>query len=132
MLINKIMEIPFPIPFSVISSPSHIRNAAPAVKATTEIITDVYPDSVKNPWLRNPITIARPSIKASTIERYLVYSLIFFLPSSPSFCNSSKRGIAMVRSCTIMDAVMYGVMFNAKMDILVKDPPVITSRKFNA
>ena len=23
-------------------------------------------------------------------------------------------------------------MFNAKMDILVKDPPVITSRKFNA
>ena len=29
----------------------------------------------------------------------------------------------------MMDAVMYGVMFNAKIDIFSKDPPVIADKK---
>ena len=47
-------------------------------------------------------------------------------------CISSSFGIAMVRSCMIMDDVMYGVMFNAKMDIFSKDPPVNAEKKLNA
>ena len=35
MLANRIMEIPLPIPNSVICSPSHIRSAEPAVKVRT-------------------------------------------------------------------------------------------------
>ena len=31
-----------------------------------------------------------------------------------------------------MEDVMYGVMFNASMDIWVKDPPVNASKKLNA
>ena len=33
-----IIDIPFPIPLSVISSPSHIRNAVPAVNDTVIVI----------------------------------------------------------------------------------------------
>ena len=43
---------------------------------------------------------------------------IFLRPSSPSRCISSNFGIAIVRSCIIMDEVIYGVMFNAKIDML--------------
>ena len=39
MLIIRTIEIPFPTPFSVILSPTHIRNAEPAVRDTTTVIT---------------------------------------------------------------------------------------------
>ena len=37
ILINKIIDIPFPTPFSVILSPNHIKNVAPAVKDDDEL-----------------------------------------------------------------------------------------------
>ena len=39
MLITRTIEIPFPIPFSVILSPTHIRNALPAVSVAMEQMT---------------------------------------------------------------------------------------------
>ena len=74
MLINRIMEIPLPTPFSVICSPSHIINAAPAVKAATATTIAVVIllcglTVPNNPWFLKPITIAAPSITASAIER---------------------------------------------------------------
>ena len=67
--------------------------------------------------------------RASATVRYLVYSAIFFLPSSPSFCISSSLGIAMVISCIMMEDVIYGVMLSANSDMLEKDPPVIALTK---
>ncbi len=34
------------------------------------------------------------------------------------FASQTADGIAIVRSCIIMDEVIYGVMFNAKIDML--------------
>ena len=48
-----IMDIPFPIPFSVISSPNHIRNAVPAVNVRTTVIMSSALDDNKA-WLKNP------------------------------------------------------------------------------
>ena len=39
MLIVRTIEIPFPIPLSVILSPIHIRTAEPAVREATTKIT---------------------------------------------------------------------------------------------
>ena len=55
----------------------------------------------------------------------------FFLPSSPSFCISSSFGIAIVRSWMIMEDVIYGVILNAKMDIVSNEPPVKALKKLN-
>ena len=125
MLYNRMIEIPFPTPCSVICSPSHIKRAEPAVMDTIQTVMDVnVAPPVRRPWLAKPIAIAALSIRESTIVTYLVYSEIFFLPSSPSLCSSSRRGIAIVSSCKIMEDVIYGVMFSAKIDIFSKEPPV--------
>ena len=58
MLINKIIEIPFPTPFSVILSPHHIRNAEPAVNVRTTIAAFTKLYSLSNPLRPNPIAIA--------------------------------------------------------------------------
>jgi hypothetical protein len=39
-------EIPFPIPLSVIRSPSHITNIVPAVRIITEEIVKNVPDKM--------------------------------------------------------------------------------------
>ena len=132
ILIRRTIEIPFPTPFSVIRSPIHIRNALPAVSVQTTIaqFTKLY--SSRSPCLPNPTAIAIDSISARATVTYLVIAAIFFLPSSPSFCISSSFGIAIVRSCMIMEDVMYGVILRAKMDILLKEPPVNASKKLNA
>ena len=77
-----------------------------------------------SPCLPNPIAMAILSTKARPSVTYLVMEAIFFLPASPSFCISSSFGIAIVRSCIIMEEVMYGVMLNANRDIFSNEPPV--------
>lgn len=73
--------------------------------------------------------IFRANIKNGT---ELGQKAIFFLPSAPSFCISSSFGIAIVKSCIMMEDVMYGVMLSAKTDILVNEPPVNASKKLYA
>ena len=46
MLANRIMEMPLPIPNSVICSPSHITTAEPAVKASTMTMAGRKPSEV--------------------------------------------------------------------------------------
>ena len=55
--------------------------------------------------------------------------LVVFALTSPSRCISSNFGIAIVRSCIMMDEVIYGVMFSANIDILYREPPVMASKK---
>ena len=65
MLIVRTMEIPLPIPFSVIFSPIHIKNALPAVNATITVITFNALYSCKSPCRPKPIAIALDSISAN-------------------------------------------------------------------
>ena len=71
------IEIPFPIPLSVICSPSHIKNADPAVSVST---TDT---SFNNEWeiraeLKNPIASAVDCNNAKPTVTNLVSCIIFF------------------------------------------------------
>ena len=64
------MEIPLPIPLSVILSPNHIKNALPAVKdaVITTTFVKVRPPS-KIPELPNPMAIAIDSMIARPIVK---------------------------------------------------------------
>ena len=77
-----------------------------------------------SPWLPNPITIDILSTSASATVIYLVMAVIFFLPSSPSFCSSSILGIAIPKSCIIIEEVIYGVILNANTEKFNNEPPV--------
>ena len=44
-------------------------------------------------------------------------------PDCPSFFSCSNRGITTVSSCTMMLAVMYGMIPSAKMDSWSSAPP---------
>ncbi len=132
ILIVNTMEIPLPIPFSVIRSPIHIKNALPAVKAMMTVITLNALYVCKRPCLPKPIAMALDSISARTTVTYLVMDAIFFLPSAPSRCISSSFGIAIVISCIMIEDVIYGVIFNARIDIRRNDPPVKASSKLKA
>ena len=70
--------------------------------------------------------------RASATVKYLVYSTIFFLPSSPSCCNSSSAGIAIVKSWIMIELVIYGVMLSASTLRLSNEPPVIALKNPNA
>ena len=88
---NIIIDIPFPIPLFVISSPSHINKAVPAIKEITTVnpvINPVFMNIPVEPYDKyNPT----PSIKARNTVRILVYLLIFFdfLQSHASYGNSN-------------------------------------------
>ena len=49
ILENIMIEIPLPIPFSVTSSPSHIKNTVPETKDVTAMIWNIKPGSNANP-----------------------------------------------------------------------------------
>ena len=100
-----ISEIPLPIPFSLISSPSHIRNAVPA--ESTNTTTVIWKKSVLSRYcLKIPSVIPIACTNARATVRYLVYLAIFFLPSTPSLASLSSAGIAIVSSCSTIDAVI--------------------------
>ena len=58
-----------------------------------------------------------------------VYWLIFFRPLSPSACIFCTAGTAMPNNWMIIDAEMYGMMPNAKIEARVKAPPVNKDNK---
>ena len=64
ILMVSTMEIPFPTPFSVIRSPSHISIAEPAVRQATTTTPLKKSRFGIIPWRPNPIAIAIDSNKA--------------------------------------------------------------------
>jgi len=50
MLARMIMEMPLPMPRSVICSPSHIRNTVPVVSVMAAVITKLGPGLMTTPW----------------------------------------------------------------------------------
>jgi hypothetical protein len=53
-----------------------------------------------------------------------VYCVIFVWPAWPSFFRASNRGMTTVSSCTMMLAVMYGMIPSAKIDSCSSAPPL--------
>ena len=69
MLIKSTIEIPLPIPFSVILSPIHITKQLPATNAATAPKPLMKFASCNKPLLPKPIVIATASMRASTIVK---------------------------------------------------------------
>ena len=53
-----------------------------------------------------------------------MYCVSCAVPDWPSFLRASNRGITTVSSCTMMLAVMYGMMPSAKIDSWSSAPPL--------
>ena len=107
-------EIPLPTPRSVISSPSHMITAVPAVIVIT-IVTTVNTESLTSSERLKPEN-SRPDLASATMPvdcrmasptvRYRVYWVIFAVPDCPSSCSVSSRGMTTASSCMMMLAVM--------------------------
>ena len=69
MLMVRTMEIPLPTPLSVIRSPSHIRNAEPAVSVAMTVMTLIALKVWSRPFRPKPIAMAADSIRESAIVR---------------------------------------------------------------
>ena len=117
------IDMPLPMPRSVIISPIHMIAAVPAVMASTRVISanalwsgmiwsltvqpgNIWPFSAS---ARNAVDCRMPS----PIVRYRVYWVSLAWPAWPSFLSCSNLGITTVSSCTMIEAVMYGMMPSA-------------------
>ena len=85
MLVNIISEIPLPIPFSFICSPSHIRNMVPDTRVIATVMCAKILKSFTILIFEMKPVIVIACILASTSVKYRVYVDIFFLPRLPSF-----------------------------------------------
>ena len=65
------IEIPLPIPFSVTSSPSHIKNTVPETKDVTAMIWNIKPGSNASPWFCKPSAKPLACINAKKTVPYL-------------------------------------------------------------
>ena len=85
-------DIPFPIPLSVIFSPSHIANMVPVTNMITEVIIKVGPFPRRNaesgtPRAPKPYKYAGACTTQMAMVNQRVIWLIVLRPLSPSFCN---------------------------------------------
>ena len=127
------IDIPFPMPRSVMSSPNHMIIAVPAVMVITMMSIVVRLSSTRSdPWVVVPWKICpvRASATmpvdcriASPRVRYRVYWVILAVPAWPSFLRVSSRGMTTVSSCRMMLAVMYGMIPSAKIVSCSSAPP---------
>ena len=115
--VKIISDMPLPTPRSVISSPSHMMTAVPAVIVVT-IVTIVKTDGLGiSDWLHcSTLWNSLPDLASATMPvdcrmarptvRYRVYWVILFWPDCPSCRSVSRRGITTAESCRMMLAVM--------------------------
>ena len=58
MLANIFIDIPLPIPRSVICSPNHIKNIVPVTRVTEAVKTNEGPGLTTTPWLCRAVVAA--------------------------------------------------------------------------
>ena len=114
----KIMiDMPLPMPRSVMSSPIHMITAVPATMAITIVAirkTEAFGmiGLAVRLQLENRLPLRASSMypvdckMARPMVRYRVYWVIFACPAWPSFFRVSSRGMTTVSSCRMMLAVM--------------------------
>ena len=117
---KMMIEMPLPMPNSVISSPIQTSSIVPAVIVSRiarvgRIVSDSRTaeafdqrPSVRTGLLREQqrLTVALQE-RQRTVSQW-VYWLILLRPRWPSFDSSFRRGMIGVISCMMIDAVMYG------------------------
>ena len=98
--------IPFPMPRSVICSPSHMTKMAPVVSVTTMMRRDARPGLAIAPGI-DSVNSAKVYAWDSAMNtvRYRVHCVIFFFPSS-SFCILPIDGATPPASWKMIEAEM--------------------------
>ncbi len=131
-MVKMSTDMPLPTPRSVISSPSHMMTAVPAVMQMTMVemvntdefgISDLVQLGNRLPDRANAM-IPVDWRMASPMVRYRVYWVILAWPAWPSWRRVSSRGITTASSWRMMLAVMYGMMPRANTDSLSSAPPL--------
>src|SRR3984885_263958 len=130
--VKIISDMPLPTPRSVISSPSHMMTAVPAVMMitiVTSVNTEEFTSSDEEQDENSLPDLARATMPvdcrmASPTVRYLVYWVILAVPAWPSSCSVSSRGMTTASSCMMMLAVMYGMMPSANTVSFSSAPPL--------
>ena len=85
---RMIIEIPLPIPRSVICSPSHMRNIVPVTSVMQAVIRKLKPGLMTSPaWLCSHDAAATDWNEASSTVPQRVYLMISRRPCSPSFLS---------------------------------------------
>ena len=134
MMLPKIKsDMPLPMPRWVISSPSHMISAVPATNVRTmstsspNVNFTFAPRLISSRWKKavKPIDSISPNAKV----KYRVHCVILRWPVSPSFAHAPRVGITMVKSCKIIEAVIYGIIPNANTAKLDNAPPANRSTK---
>ena len=110
------MDMPLPTPRSVISSPSHMMTAVPAVMVITIVVMVKMESFGIRGWVQTPLPNRLPDRASATIPvdcrmarptvRYRVYCVILACPAWPSCRSVSSRGMTTASSCRMMLAVM--------------------------
>ena len=118
-------ETPFPMPFSVISSPSHIRSSVPAV-ITLRAANVINGESGSIiPCRERSVKNANPCTNEKGTASILPYWLNLCFPASPSSLYIlSRAGKTIVKSCVTIVAVMYGPSPSMTMENCSRAPPV--------
>src|ERR1700724_19893 len=120
---RMIMEMPLPIPRSVICSPSHMRNTVPVVMVMVAVTRSGQPwTSVRPPFSRAPAA-AKDCTSASPTVPQRVYCVILRRPDSPSLRSSMSVGTTIDIIWMMMEAEMYGMTPMAKIDRRDSAPP---------
>ena len=86
-------------------------------------ITQYHLKDKSNPLCPKPYANPKASAKARNTPKITVYFLKVCCPTSPLLCSFSNGRITMVRSCRMMDAVIYGVIESIVIDKLLSPLP---------
>ncbi len=131
-------DMPLPMPRSVMSSPIHMMRPVPAVIVTTmsriaageSLVMSCEHSATLPPPVENSAPLRATVMRVvdcstpSAMVRYRVYWVRRDWPAWPSLYRVSKCGMTTRSSCTMIDAVMYGMIPSAKTLSLSSAPPL--------
>ena len=118
------IDTPFPIPYSVTSSPIHMRSIEPATTRITLVIKPKVSSPAITPWFWSRVRKPKAWRIANGSVSIRLYCMNFCLPASPSsVCILLRAGDITVINCMMIDAVMYGPTPNITIDRLANPPP---------
>src|SRR5687768_6315336 len=132
---KMITLMPLPMPFSLMSSPSHISTSVPATSvARIEIVAaqSSGPKAGRTPERCMNTATPMPWSSASGTVRMRVYWLILLRPYSPSLVRRSSAGIVWLSSVMMIEALMYGFTPSATTDSRARPPPEKRSSRLSS
>ena len=117
-------EMPFEMPYSVIISPIHMRKIDPPTATMMAVRNARCEEAVKIPCFSSTSRRLNDWSIASGTARMRPYCANFLRPASPSsWLSALSEGDIIVRSCMMIEAVMYGPTPSMTIERFDRPPP---------